>query len=110
MEKVKSVSGNLRIEAKTFCENAEVRHEKGYFLTVNGFKGYEMSTKSHVSLTNKIALMRHPPNPYQMGGGQICPTQEIGYFGYILAFKTTKSISRDPTDTRADPQRVHDQP
>ena len=59
---MKSVSSNLRIGEKTFCENFGVRHEKSYLSTVNGFKGYKMSTKSHISLTNKSALIWHQFN------------------------------------------------
>ena len=33
VEKVKSVSGNLRIEPKTFCKNEGVRHEKKIYFS-----------------------------------------------------------------------------
>ena len=36
VEKVKSVSGNLRIGPKTFCENEGVRHAKIFVLYANG--------------------------------------------------------------------------
>ena len=37
------------------------------------------------------------------------PKVKIGYIGHIFAFYTSKIISRDSRDTRAAPNRVHDQ-
>ena len=48
VQKVKSVSGNLRIGPKTFCKNLEVRLELSEFLCANGFYGYLMFTKSNI--------------------------------------------------------------
>ena len=64
---------------------------------------------------DKMALI----NPHQaevseslirQGGGQICPTKEIGYIGYIFAFYATKMGSRDSGETKVDPHRVQDPP
>ena len=45
VEKVKSVSGNLRIGPKTFCKNRGVRHKNSCSLSANECKVYLMSTK-----------------------------------------------------------------
>ena len=42
------------------------------------------------------------------GGGQICPTKEIGYIGYIFALYSTKMGSRDSGETKVDPHWVQD--
>ena len=44
------------------------------------------------------------------GGGQICPTKEIGYIGYIFALYATKMGSRDSGETNVDPHWVQDPP
>ena len=43
-------------------------------------------------------------------GGQICPTKEIGYIGYIFALYATKMGSRDSGETKVDPHWVQDPP
>ena len=37
------------------------------------------------------------------GGGQICPTKEIGYIVYFFAFYATKMGPRDSEDTKGNP-------
>ena len=44
------------------------------------------------------------------GEGANGPQEKIGYIGHFFAYKTSKLISRYSRDTRAAPNRVHDQP
>ena len=62
--------------------------------------------------------LRNKLNPHQTDvseslirrRGQICPTKEMAYIGYIFAFYATKMGSSDSGETNVDPHWVQDPP
>ena len=72
VQKVETVSGNLSIGSKTFCENTKVRHEKCYFMSVNVHKithFLNIKVPLYNIKLNFIAFLGY----HDINGWKICP-------------------------------------